>query len=108
MERTVRLKGDQSTSRAMNRRLILNLLRADGPKSRADIAVATGLSPAAVTFVVADLLSENFVIEGESRAGSSGRRPIPIDINYAGRLVVGVQLRVGAIACVLTDQIGRA
>lgn len=103
MERMVRLKGDQSTSRAMNRRLILNLLRADGPKSRADIAVATGLSPAAVTFVVADLLAENFVIEGESRAGSSGRRPIPIDINYAGRLVVGIKLMVGSIECVITD-----
>lgn len=97
------LKGDQSTSRAMNRRLILDLLRAEGPKSRADIAVATGLSPAAVTFVVADLVAENFVNEGESRVGSSGRRPIPVDINYAGRLVVGVQLRAGALACVLTD-----
>lgn len=103
MERTLRLKGDQSTSRALNRRLILNLLRADGPKSRADIAVATGLSPAAVTFVVADLLKENFLTEGESRSGNSGRRPIPLDINYAGRLVVGVQLKVGSIACVLTD-----
>ncbi|WP_174247555.1 ROK family transcriptional regulator [Methylocapsa sp. S129] len=99
----MRLKGDPSTSRAMNRRLILNLLRADGPRSRADIAIATGLSRAAVTFVIADLLSENFLIEGETRVGNSGRRPIPLDINYAGRLVVGVQLRVGAIACVLTD-----
>ena len=35
------LKGDQSTSRAMNRRLILDLLRAEGPKSRADIADKT-------------------------------------------------------------------
>ena len=52
----MRIKGDQGTARAMNRRLILNLLRREGPKSRAELAVSTGLSPATVTFVVADLL----------------------------------------------------
>lgn len=99
----MKLKGDQGTSRAMNRRLILNLLRSNGPMSRADMATATGLSPAAVTFVVADLIAENVLIEGESTIGAPGRRPVPIAINYAARLAVGVKLMVGSIECVLTD-----
>ena len=45
----MRLKGDQGTARALNRRLVLNQLRHDGPLSRAAIAPAVGLSPAAVT-----------------------------------------------------------
>ncbi|TGQ69483.1 ROK family protein [Mesorhizobium sp. M00.F.Ca.ET.186.01.1.1] len=99
----MKLKGDQQTSRAINRRLILNLLRREGAISRAEIAAITGLSPAAVTFVVAELLSENILVEGQASLGAPGRRPIPIDINYAGRLVVGFKLMVGAVDCVLTD-----
>ncbi|MFS8112603.1 ROK family transcriptional regulator [Rhizobium jaguaris] len=99
----MKLKGDQSTSRAMNRRLILNLLRREGPKSRAEIATITGLSPAAVTFVIADLIEEGHVTEGKAVAGLSGRRPIPVEINYANGLAIGFKLMVGSAECVVTD-----
>ncbi|TIP32423.1 MAG: winged helix-turn-helix transcriptional regulator, partial [Mesorhizobium sp.] len=62
----MKLKGDQQTARAINRRLILNLLRRQGAISRAEIASVTGLSPAAVTFVVSELLEENILVEGEA------------------------------------------
>ncbi|PBB80828.1 sugar kinase [Mesorhizobium sp. WSM3879] len=99
----MKLKGDQQTARAINRRLILNLLRRQGAISRAEIASVTGLSPAAVTFVVSELLEENILVEGEASLGAPGRRPIPININYAGRLVAGLKLKAGGIDCVLTD-----
>ncbi|MDL2398229.1 ROK family transcriptional regulator [Rhizobium mayense] len=99
----MKLKGDQSTSRALNRRLILNLLRREGPKSRAEIATVTGLSPAAVTFVIADLIEEGHVTEGKAVAGLSGRRPIPVEINYANGLAIGFKLMVGSAECVVTD-----
>src|SRR4029077_2363178 len=92
---SMKLKGDPSTSRAINRRLILNLLRQEGPKSRAEIATITGLSPAAVTFVIGDLLAEGHVSEGKTIAGVSGRRPIPVEVNYAQRLGIGFQLGGG-------------
>ena len=99
----MKLKGDQSTSRALNRRLILNLLRQEGPKSRAEIATITGLSPAAVTFVIADLIEEGHVTEGKAVAGLSGRRPIPVEINYTNGLAIGFKLMVGSVECVVTD-----
>ena len=99
----MKLKGDQSTARAMNRRLILNLLRREGARSRADIATITGLSPAAVTFVVSDLIDEGLLIEGKTVVGSAGRRPIPVDINYANGLAIGFKLMVGSVECVVTD-----
>jgi DNA-binding Lrp family transcriptional regulator len=61
---TVKPKGYQATARAMNRRLILNLLRQRGPKNRAELAIATGLSPVTVTFVVSDLIAEK-IVRGE-------------------------------------------
>ena len=97
------LKVDQSTARAMNRRLILNLLREKGPLSRADIATTVGLSGATVGFAVGDLLTEGLVREGEPSSGATGRRPIPIEINYSGLLAVGLKLMVGSVECVLTN-----
>ncbi|PDT07293.1 MULTISPECIES: ROK family protein [unclassified Rhizobium] len=99
----MKLKGDQTTARAMNRRLILNLLRREGPRSRADIATVIGLSPAAVTFVVADLLEEGIVTEGKAVPGLAGRRPIPVEINYEHSLALGFKLMVDSVECVATD-----
>ncbi|HWU65328.1 MAG TPA: ROK family transcriptional regulator [Ensifer sp.] len=97
------MRGNPSTSRALNRKLILNLLRNRGPLSRAEIATVTGLSPAAVTFVVTELIAEGLVIEGAAQVGATGRRPVPVDINYDGHMAVGFKLRHDKIDCILTD-----
>jgi len=97
------VRGNSSTSRALNRRLILNLLRRHGPVSRAEIANITGLSPAAVTFVVAELVEETLIVEREALSGATGRRPVPIDINYEAHLAFGFKLNADGIDCVLTD-----
>ncbi|MES2435767.1 MAG: ROK family transcriptional regulator [Pseudomonadota bacterium] len=99
----MKLKGDQQTSRAMNRRLILNMLRRSGPTSRAEIAILSGLSPAAVTFVITDLIEEGLVIEGEASKGTGGRKPIPVAINYASRLTIGFKLNAVGLEAVLSD-----
>lgn len=90
-------------SRALNRRLILNVLRQDGAKSRAELATITRLSPAAVTFVVSDLIDEGILIEGKSVASSTGRRPIPVEIDYTSGIVIGFKLMVGAVECAVSD-----
>lgn len=97
------MKVDQSTARAINRRLVLNLLRSRGAMSRAELATSIGLSPATVTFVVGDLVEEGLLIEGQPSRGATGRRPVPVEINYAGLHAVGIKLMVGSIECVLTD-----
>lgn len=99
----MRIKGDQATARAMNRRLILNLLRKQGAMSRAALAAVSGLSPAAVTFVVADLLAEGLVHEGETVKGAGGRRPIPVSLNYGARWAIGMRLGAAGLEAVLTD-----
>ena len=97
------MKINATMSRALNRRLILNHLRKEGPMSRADITALTGLSPAAVTFVVADLMDEALVHEREAVANVKGRPSTPIDINYGSRLAFGFKLNKESINCVLTD-----
>lgn len=99
----MRLKGDQSTARALNRRLVLNELRREGPLSRAAIAAAVGLSPAAVTFVTADLIAEGLLVEREAVAAATGRRPVPLEIDYASRFSIGLKVEVERVIGVVTD-----
>jgi predicted NBD/HSP70 family sugar kinase len=99
----MKLKGDQSTTRALNRRLVLNALRSEGERSRVEIAGMTGLSQAAVSAVVGELLEEGFVKEGEGGKSSGGRKPIPLRIDYASRLSVGLKLTKDRLEAVLTD-----
>lgn len=97
------LKGNPGTARLLNRRLVLNCLRHAGPMSRADLAGVTGLSPAAVTLVTAELMSEDLLQEGVHAITSAGRRPVPLDINYGARLAVGIKLTEQHLVGVLTD-----
>jgi len=98
------LRGNQSTSRALNRSLVLNHLRRFGPTSRSELAVVTGLSNAAVTFVTTDLLDERLIVEGAGAAGAgTGRRPVPLDLNYGGRFAIGFKLMETRLRGVLTD-----
>ena len=99
----MKLKGDQQTSRALNRRLILNLLRHRVTMSRVDIAAATGLSSAAVTFVTTELLAEGLVVEGEASKGGGGRRPVPLAINFSSRLAIGIKLTATCLEAALCD-----
>ncbi len=99
----MKLKGDQQTSRALNRRLILNLLRRNSAMSRVEIASATGLSSAAVTFVTTELMEEGLVVEGEASKGGGGRRPVPLSINVSSRLAIGIKLTATALEAALCD-----
>lgn len=99
----MKLKGDSSTTRALNRRLILDQIRRNGPMSRAALVAAVGLSPAAVTFVTAELIAERLLVEGKALLGATGRRPIPLDIDYASKLSIGMKVSIDRIDGVITD-----
>lgn len=98
-----RRKIDQKTSRAINRRLILNLIRRNGAMSRTDLSMMTGLSPATVGFVVGSLIDEGFLVSREAQGKGNGRRPVPVALNVDGNLAIGVQTRLGRIECILAD-----
>ncbi|WP_226629643.1 ROK family transcriptional regulator [Alloyangia pacifica] len=103
MRFTDKKKIDQKTGRAINRRLILNLIRMSGGLSRSELAERTGLSPAAVGHVVGDLLDEGYLITGTSSRNGSGRKPVPLMLNTEGHLAIGVKVGPSRLDCILTD-----
>ena len=58
----------RGTSREINSRIVLNLVRTHQPISRADLARAMGVSRAAVTLIVNDLLAAQAGLRGRRRA----------------------------------------
>lgn len=97
------LKGDQATSRAINTRMLLNIMLRTGPVSRRDLAQETRLSPGTVTALVQDLISDGLVREMEAGKSNGGRRPIPLEICYDARLSIGIKLSEIGVIGVLTD-----
>lgn len=96
-------KGDQGTVRALNRRLLLQLLREQGPTSRTELAEASGLSNGAVTRIVTELIEEGFLLEVSIGVSTGGRRPVLLDLDTTGRVVAGLKLMDDAILAVLVD-----
>ncbi len=99
------LKGDPSSLRVLNRKVVLNHVRRVGPVSRTQLVELTGLSAASITGVTAELIEERLLKEQSvGQAGASGgRRPIFIDINYQAHYTVGLQLNGHRLEGVLTD-----
>lgn len=96
-------KGDQGTVRALNRRLLLRLLREQGPVSRTELADLSGLSNGAITRIVGELIDEGFFVERSIGASTGGRRPVLLDLDTSRRVVAGLQLMDDAVMAVLID-----
>ncbi|WP_168879831.1 ROK family transcriptional regulator [Rhizobium sp. P28RR-XV] len=99
----MRIKGDQSTTRLINRRLVLDCLRRAGQLTRMELVGRTSLSPAAMSGVVGELIEEGFVVEGEAGESSGGRKPVPVSINYGFRVSIGIKLMHDRIDATMTD-----
>ena len=95
--------GNRDLIRAINRSAILNTIKKHVAIPRAEIARLTGLSPATVTGIVAELIQENLVFEKETGDSSGGRRPIMLAINPHGGCVVGIKVMEDHALGALTD-----
>ncbi|GGJ47410.1 ROK family protein [Deinococcus roseus] len=96
-------KANANTVRSVNRTLLLNLLRREGSLSRVQLKDLTGLSGAAITGVVAELIGEGVVMETTPLPSSGGRPPVLLTINYKSRAAIGVKLMERELTAVLTD-----
>ncbi|GAA4124060.1 ROK family transcriptional regulator [Nocardioides fonticola] len=85
---------------------VLRSLRADGPATRAELAVRTGLAKATVGAIVADLEGAEAVAEGAARAGARGRPGRPVELRGRRHLGLGLELNVDYVAAVVLDLAG--
>ena len=93
----MRFAGDNMAGvRRGNRAAVLRCLQEKGSLSRKGLATALGLTPAAMTKITAELLSERLIAESAPAAGSgAGRRGILLRLVPRARCALGVFLGLG-------------
>lgn len=88
--------------RAINRRIILNLIRRRQPISRADLARVSGLQRSTISLIVEELVDDGWVVEGPTGRLPRGRRPTFLRLTDS-RLIIGVDLRPTQTTVALAD-----
>lgn len=98
----------RSTSREINRQIVLTLIRTHQPLSRADLARLMDTSRANITLLVNKLLEENLVREGsQGNLSVRGRKPTFLYVNSGKGVAVGVDVRASRTFLMVTDSIGK-
>jgi len=96
----------QGTSREINRRIALNLVRAHQPISRADLARAMGVHRGTASLIVNDLLRRKLIFEGATGEAVRGRKPTFLYVESRRRCVVAVDLRASQTYLMIADLLG--
>ena len=94
------------TIRDINRQIILNYIREEGPISRAEIARATALQRSTVSLIV-DELSDLELVEEIYGESSGGRPPRLLTLRTANPIAVGVDLGKYTTSVGICDLSGR-
>jgi predicted NBD/HSP70 family sugar kinase len=97
----------RATSREINRSIVLNLVRAHQPISRADLARTMGVRRGVVTLIVNDLLKRGLVFEGATGETMRGRKPTFLYIDSRRRAIVAADVRASNTFVLLTDLLGK-
>lgn len=99
----MRAGSNSTTVRDSNRVAVLERIRLHAPVTRTEIARDTGLTPAAVTNIVSQLLRKGLVVETGRRPLVRGQPPVELDLSAKAAYSVGLHLDRDLISGVLVD-----
>src|SRR5262252_2380128 len=97
------VRATRTTTREINRQILLNLVREHQPVSRADLARQMRVGRGMVTSLVSELLAEGSIYEGTTADAPRGRKPMMLFVRTHDRLVVAVDVRFSMTYLMLTD-----
>jgi glucokinase-like ROK family protein len=98
--------GSLTSLRELNRGRVIESLRELGVASRAELARATGLSPATVSTLVSELVEAGVIVDAparESKRSQGGRPPALIRLNPSGGVAIGIDFGKRHMAVAVAD-----
>lgn len=101
------VRATRTTSRDINRQIILNLVREHQPLSRADLARRMDITRGMVTLLVDELLDEEAIYEGSTVDAPRGRKPQMLYVRTRDRLAIGIDVRFSRTYLMLADFSGQ-
>jgi N-acetylglucosamine repressor len=100
-------RATRTTTRDVNRQIVLNLVREHQPISRADLARRMGVARGSVTPLVKELIGDGLIYEGETAQTTRGRKPTLLHVRTRDRLAIGIDVRLFQTSVMLIDFGGR-
>jgi len=100
-------QGSFQWMKSMNKSIILNKIRTQGPISRAQIARETNLTRPTVSSNVKELIDQNIVEESDIGQSQGGRKPTMLVINHGAFCILGVDAGPDSIECIVADLSGK-
>jgi len=100
-------QGSFQWMKSVNKSMILNKIRKEGPISRAQIARETSLTPPTVSSSVKELIEQKIVEESDLGQSQGGRKPTMLVINNQAFAIVGVDAGPESIECIVADLAGK-
>lgn len=99
--------GNPGLMKKINLSMVLDLIRTQGPLSRADIARTLKLSPPTVSSLVKSLIEDKLVVEIGRAPSTTGKRPTLLRYNASAGFGVGVYVDGIRMILGVTDLMGR-
>ena len=101
-------RATRTTTKDINRQIVLNLVREYQPISRADLARRMEVARGIVTPLVNELIEQGLLVEGATGASPRGRKPTLLHVRSHDRLTVAVDVRLSETQMMLSDFSGRS
>ncbi|MEV4970984.1 ROK family transcriptional regulator [Streptomyces scopuliridis] len=100
-------KADKETVRRHNLSLVLRAVRDEGEATRAGVAARVGLTRAAVSSLVEQLLDSGFLSEsGKTFSGQAGRPGTVLKVTRTGPAGIGVEINIDYVSVCVVDLSG--
>ena len=96
-----------NTVRDINRQIVLNYVREQGPTSQAEIARATKLKRSTISIILDELKADGLVEEVGFGESTGGRPPNLLRLRAAGATAIGVDIRRARTTVATSDLAGR-
>lgn len=93
--------------REHNERLVLSLVRRQGPKAKSEIARTTGLSAQTVSVIMRGLEAEGLLQKGDPVRGKVGQPSVPMRLAEDGAYFFGLKIGRRSADLVLTNFLGK-
>lgn len=100
-------RGKPRVLRDINKSLVVNVLREQGPLSRAQVAKVTKLTRATVSEVATDLLDEGIIIEGGPASTPVGRKGTLLQYHASHKYGISIDLGGTTISIGIFDMNGK-
>lgn len=100
------ISGKPELLKKINTGIIVDMVRREGPLSRAELAKRLNMSRPTVSKLVSELLGEQVLLEVGVGPSSGGKKPIYLQINSRGAYVIGVHVAYPTIKIALANNAG--